>query len=357
MTYCQISILVLWTSSTNFWPFSGRSDILFSLLLFFIIVFDFFLYFVWGPKNWLQHTYCLITVPCWITGTPAQSPCALVQCLFSRFLHIPYFCLTVTHMSQHLSKSKYGANLYPLVVFLFRYQGLHQFYPQEITVTESNFFREITTPSDPWTYETQLLLCAIVLLVFNHFITNCYIYENSTVWIILQLSKFPGKIGGVTLVPLKTQSPRHKFLCHIYPSYYISVYTTICQLCCGFPSQVIWGILVLYMISQHLARLPVLRFIKIGLCQLSLSTSNRPHDRVSKSVLIFPSLQPIKIPPLSSSAHIIGRTCMTSSSSSPSTTMMTFRCLLIGQSLFNNSPPPLSVSISMIGPYHCIWND
>ena len=70
--------------------------------------------------------------------------------------------------------------------------------------------------------------CAVILLVFNCFITNCYIYENSTVWIILPLSKFPGKIGGVTTVPLKTQSPRQNFLGHIYPSYCLSVYTTIC---------------------------------------------------------------------------------------------------------------------------------
>jgi len=31
------------------------------------------------------------------TGTPAQSPCALVQFLFSRFLHIPCLCLTAAH--------------------------------------------------------------------------------------------------------------------------------------------------------------------------------------------------------------------------------------------------------------------
>ena len=69
---------------------------------------------------------------------------------------------------------------------------------------------------------------AVILLVFIRFITNCYIYENSTVWIILPLSKFPGKIGGVTLVPLKTQPPRQNFLGYIYPSYCLSVYTTIC---------------------------------------------------------------------------------------------------------------------------------
>jgi hypothetical protein len=37
----------------------------------------------------------------------------------------------------------------PLAVFLFHYQGLHQFSLREITVTESNFFEEITTPLDP----------------------------------------------------------------------------------------------------------------------------------------------------------------------------------------------------------------
>jgi len=31
------------------------------------------------------------------TGTPAQSPCALVQFLFSRFLSIPCLCLTAAH--------------------------------------------------------------------------------------------------------------------------------------------------------------------------------------------------------------------------------------------------------------------
>jgi hypothetical protein len=76
--------------------------------------------------------------------------------------------------------------------------------------------------------EHNCSLYVVVLLVFNRFITNYYIYENSTVWIILPLSKFPGKIRGVTLVPLKTQSPRQNFLHHIYPSYCLSVYTTIC---------------------------------------------------------------------------------------------------------------------------------
>jgi hypothetical protein len=68
----------------------------------------------------------------------------------------------------------------------------------------------------------------VILLIFNRFITNCYIYKNSTVWIILSLSKFPGKIGGVTVVPLKTQPSKQNFLGHIYPSYCLPVYTTIC---------------------------------------------------------------------------------------------------------------------------------
>jgi len=61
--------------------------------------------------------------------------------------------------------------------------------------------------------------------------------------------------------------------------------------------------------------------------------------------------------PLSSSAHVIGQTCVTSSSSSPLTTMMTFRCLLIGQSLLLIHHHHFWSQISMIGPYHCIRND
>jgi len=118
----------------------------------------------------------------------------------------------------------------------------------------------------------------------------------------------------------------------------------------------IWNILVIYLISQHLARLPSLRFIKIGLCQFSLYTSNCPHDRVSRvSQFCLPSRQ-LKTSPLNSSTHVIGQTCE-SSFSSPSTTMMTSRCLIIEQSLYNNSPPPLPVSISTIRLYHCIRND
>jgi len=147
-----------------------------------------------------------------------------VQFLFSRFLPIPCLCLTAAHPVITPVQVKIGCQCLSPAVFLFHYQGLHQFSPREITVTESNFFGEITTSSDPWSYGTQLFPCAAILLVFNCFITNCYIYENSTVWIILPLSKFPGKIGGVTPVPLKTQSPRQNFLGHIYPSYYLSVY-------------------------------------------------------------------------------------------------------------------------------------
>jgi len=110
------------------------------------------------------------------------------------------------------------------------------------------------------------------------------------------------------------------------------------------------------MISQHQVRLPVLRFIKIGLNQFPLSTSNCLHDRVSRVSQFCLLSRKLKFPH-SSSTHVIGQTCVTSSSSSPSTTTMTFRCLLIGQSPFVNSPPSFFVSISMIGPYHCIRND
>jgi hypothetical protein len=46
------------------------------------------------------------------------------------------------------------------VVFLFHYQGLHQFSHREITVTESNFFGEITTSSDPLNIQNPIVpLC------------------------------------------------------------------------------------------------------------------------------------------------------------------------------------------------------
>ena len=156
------------------------------------------------------------------------SACALVQFLFSRFS--PY-SLLMFDSSSSCHNTYPSQNRVPIFIpccISLPLSGFSSILPQEITVTESNFFGEITTPLDPWTFGTQLFPCAAILLVFNCFITNCYIYKNSTVWIILPLSKFPGKIGGVTLVPLKTQSPRQNFLGHIYPSYWLSVYITIC---------------------------------------------------------------------------------------------------------------------------------
>jgi hypothetical protein len=40
------------------------------------------------------------------TGTPAQSPCAFVQFLFSRFLPIPCLCLTAAHPVTTPSQNK-----------------------------------------------------------------------------------------------------------------------------------------------------------------------------------------------------------------------------------------------------------
>ena len=114
-------------------------------------------------------------------GTPAQSSCSLVQFLFTRFLSIPCLYLIVAHPVTTPIRVKIGCQSLSHIVFLFHYQGLHQFYSWEIIVTESSFFGEITAPSDPWTYGTQVFLCAFILLVFNYFITNYYIYENSTI--------------------------------------------------------------------------------------------------------------------------------------------------------------------------------
>jgi hypothetical protein len=58
-------------------------------------------------------------------------------------------CLTAAHPVTTFIQVKIGCQSLSLVVFLFHYQVLHQFSLREITVTESNFFGEITTPSDP----------------------------------------------------------------------------------------------------------------------------------------------------------------------------------------------------------------
>jgi len=50
--------LYFWTSSINFWPFSKCSSILFSLLLFFENIFDFFVFCLCGdPKMGYNITY------------------------------------------------------------------------------------------------------------------------------------------------------------------------------------------------------------------------------------------------------------------------------------------------------------
>jgi len=163
------------------------------------------------------------------TGTPVQSPCALVQFLFSKFLPIHCLCLTAAHPVTTPVQVKIGCqSLSPLLYFssiirVFINSPIEKSQSPNLTSLEKSPLHQIL-----WTYGTQLFPCAIILLVFNRFITNSYIYKNSTVWIILPLSKFLGKIGGVTLVPLKTQSSRQNFLGYIYPSYCLSVYTTIC---------------------------------------------------------------------------------------------------------------------------------
>jgi len=64
----------------------------------------------------------------------------------------PYYlllCLTAAHPVTTFIQVKIGCQSLSHCVFLFHYQGLHQFSLREIIVTESNFFGEITTPSDP----------------------------------------------------------------------------------------------------------------------------------------------------------------------------------------------------------------
>jgi hypothetical protein len=57
-------------------------------------------------------------------------------------------CLTTTHPVITFIQVKIGCQSLCPCAFLFHYQGLHQFSLREITITESNFFEEITTPSE-----------------------------------------------------------------------------------------------------------------------------------------------------------------------------------------------------------------
>jgi len=83
------------------------------------------------------------------TSTPAQSLCALVQFLFSRFLPIPCLCLTVAHPVTTPLQLKIGCqSLFPFYISL-PLSGSSSISLQEITITESSFFREIIALSDP----------------------------------------------------------------------------------------------------------------------------------------------------------------------------------------------------------------
>ena len=68
-------------------------------------------------------------------------------------LQISPYSLLIFDNNSSCHKTYPSQNRVPIftsfVVFLFYYQGLHQFSLREIIVTESNFFGEITTLSDP----------------------------------------------------------------------------------------------------------------------------------------------------------------------------------------------------------------
>ena len=149
------------------------------------------------------------------SGTLAQSPCALVQFLFSRFLPIPCLCFTTAHPVTTPVQVKNRVPIFiPLLYFssiirVFINSPLEKSQSPNLASLEKSPLHQILDHAEP-----NCSPCAVILLVFNSFITNCYIYENSTVWIILPLSNFPGKIVGVTTIPLKTQPPRQNFLGH-----------------------------------------------------------------------------------------------------------------------------------------------
>ena len=134
-------------------------------------------------------------------GTPAQSPCALVQYLFSRFS--PYSLLMFdsssschnTYPSQNRMPILFPLLYFSSIIRVFINSPLEKLQSPNLASLEKSPLHQILDHTEP-----NCSPCVVILLVFNSFITNCYIYENSTVWIILQLRKFLGMIGGVTTV-------------------------------------------------------------------------------------------------------------------------------------------------------------
>ena len=120
------------------------------------------------------------------SGTPAQSPCALVQYLFSRFLHIPCLCLTAAHPVTTLIQVKIGCqSLSPLLYFssiirVFINSPLEKSQSPNLPSLEKSPLHQILDHTKP-----NCSPCAVILLVFTSLIKNYYIYENSIVWIIL----------------------------------------------------------------------------------------------------------------------------------------------------------------------------
>jgi len=75
------------------------------------------------------------------------SVCTRAISVLQIFPHIPCLCLTAAHPVTTPIQVKVGGQSLSLTVFLFHYQGFHQFSHRDITVTESNLFEEITTAS------------------------------------------------------------------------------------------------------------------------------------------------------------------------------------------------------------------
>jgi len=89
------------------------------------------------------------------TGTPAQSPCALVQFLFSRFLPIPCLCLTAAHPVTTPVQVKNRVSIFiPLlysssIIRVFINSPIEKSQSPNLTSLEKSPLHQILEPSEP----------------------------------------------------------------------------------------------------------------------------------------------------------------------------------------------------------------
>jgi hypothetical protein len=91
-----------------------------------------------------------------------------------------------TYLSQNRVPTFIPLLYFSSIIRVFINSTLEKSQSPNLTSLEKSSLHQILEHTEP-----NCSLYAVILLIFNSFITNCYIYKNSTVWMILQLSKFP----------------------------------------------------------------------------------------------------------------------------------------------------------------------